>query len=243
MLAAATTVPCPQVVLYHALTGRLRWVLGSHAGFVYSISWARDDSSLVTASADFTAKVWHLPELPAPAVPSAAACNLHAARSSRQHSRQQRQGSNQASNSGSGWGASGEPFAGAAVSSWGAAGDVDSSSMGGTSAFAALTLSSGATATTAAAAAAGVIVAVLQHTCYVYAAEQHPMLQSASATVVTAGFDGIVRLWSCKGVVLHSLQVLNGCQLACCCWCPGSTLTQRMPSRAGVGCAHQLPCV
>lgn len=46
-----------QVVLYQALTGRLCWVLGTHSGMVHSMSWAKDDSALVTASADFTAKV------------------------------------------------------------------------------------------------------------------------------------------------------------------------------------------
>jgi WD40 repeat protein len=50
-----------QVVLHHGLTGRLRAVLGGHNGLVHCLSWAPDDSALVSASGDFTAKVWHLP--------------------------------------------------------------------------------------------------------------------------------------------------------------------------------------
>lgn len=49
------------MVLCHGPTGELLAVLGSHDGLVYSVAWAADDSAVVTASADMTAKVWHLP--------------------------------------------------------------------------------------------------------------------------------------------------------------------------------------
>lgn len=39
-------------------------MLGTHDSQVHSISWSHDDSALITASADFTAKVWHVPGLP-----------------------------------------------------------------------------------------------------------------------------------------------------------------------------------
>lgn len=70
------------------------------------------------------------------------------------------------------------------------------------------TASAGVITTTspAAASAAGVSVSVLQHTCFVYAAELHPT-QQPWPTVVTAGFDGVLRLWSMEGVVLYSLVV------------------------------------
>ncbi|KAF8056726.1 tbccd1 [Scenedesmus sp. PABB004] len=55
-----------QVRLYHCLSGAPAAELGWHAGLVYGLTWAHDDSALASASADFTAKLWHLPRLPAP---------------------------------------------------------------------------------------------------------------------------------------------------------------------------------
>jgi WD40 repeat protein len=52
------------VQVYHALSGKLLTTLGHHCGLVYGLSWARDESCLVSASADFTAKVWHLASRP-----------------------------------------------------------------------------------------------------------------------------------------------------------------------------------
>jgi len=53
-----------KVAVYHGLTGQLQAVLGTHDGLVYGINWSADDSAIVTASADLTAKVWHLRQSP-----------------------------------------------------------------------------------------------------------------------------------------------------------------------------------
>jgi WD40 repeat protein len=213
---------CQQVVLYHALSGRVLWVMGSHAGMVHSMSWARDDSSLVTASADFTAKLWRLPELPGPPVAHVtqpgidSSGGLGATGASCWPSSTQPGGSSAwAPAAGGTWAATAAAGAGAA-----GGGGMCASQEGMLASFkpSALASTSGAAATTLAAAAAGVSVTVLQHTCYVYAAEQHPLPQSAGVTVATAAFDGAVRLWSEQGVALCSLQVRrhrqsvgNGC--------------------------------
>jgi WD40 repeat protein len=124
---------------------------------VYSISWSRDDACVITASADYTAKVWHLPLLPSPA-------NANAA----QHA---------------------DPTAGVAS---------DGRS----------TLGTGAAAAAAAAAdGSGVSCSVLQHKCFVYAAELHPV-QQPLLLAVTGGYDGVVRVWSAAdGQQLSCLQV------------------------------------
>jgi WD40 repeat protein len=153
----------PQIMLYQALTGRLCWVLGTHEGMVYSISWSRDDSCVITASADYTAKVWHLPLLPSPA-------NANAAQI--------------------------DPTAGTAS---------DGRSTLGTAAAAA--------AAAAAADGSGVSCSVLQHKCFVYAAELHPV-QQPLLLAVTGGYDGVVRVWSAvDGQQLSCLQV----RLFCAC--------------------------
>lgn len=217
-----------QVALYHALSGKLRWVLGSHAGMVYSMCWARDDSSLVTASADFTAKVWHLPQLPGPALASSEMYRLDLGRtgsapatlisSSKVGARPQVPhgyvpgwtGTAVAACPNSGSATGGAVQGGSGAASCGASVYAE---LAGTNAPTAhhaaapmLTQTTGAAAATEAAAAAGVYVGVLQHTCFVYAAELHT-LPHPVMTVVTAGFDGLVRLWSAEGVVLYSLQV------------------------------------
>jgi len=161
---------------------------------VHSISWAKDDSAVVTGSADFTAKVWHLPELPG-TLPSSL-------QSARTYSAAQF-GSEQSVRT-------------AAAEQTVAAATLASPQKSPTRHYAApLTSSSAITAEHATlmsaslgatAAAAGVSVTVLQHTCFVYAAEAHPMPHPLP-TVVTAGFDGALRLWSMEGMVLCSLLV------------------------------------
>jgi WD40 repeat protein len=132
-------LPALQIVLYQALTGRLCCVLGSHEGMVYSISWARDDSCIITASADYTSKVWHLPLLPCPANAAAA----------------------------------------------------------GTASLITSSINS----------SSGVTCSVLQHKCFVYAAELHPV-QQPLLLAVTGGYDGMVRVWSAAdGQQLSFLQV------------------------------------
>uniref|UniRef100_A0A383VQN2 Uncharacterized protein n=1 Tax=Tetradesmus obliquus TaxID=3088 RepID=A0A383VQN2_TETOB len=141
-----------KIVLYQALTGRLCWVLGSHAGMVYSITWARDDSSIITASADYTAKVWHLPLLPSPANAS-----THA-------------------------------------------------TLGGMSEMTGTAASSSSSSS--------VSCSVLQHKCFVYAAELHPV-QQPLLLAVTGGYDGFVRVWSAAdGQQLAALQV-SGSPINC----------------------------
>lgn len=154
-----------QIALYQAMTGRLCWVLGSHEGIVYSINWAKDDSSIITASADYTAKVWHLPLLPSPA-------HLH-----------------DTSHHGLGVSA-GSSSAGLSTAAWfGAAAAASSSQQ--------------------------VVCTVLQHKCFVYAAELHPE-QQPLLLAVTGGYDGVLRVWSAAdGQQLSSLQVnpllVTGC--------------------------------
>lgn len=213
-------VCCVQVVLYQALTGRLCWVLGSHYGMVHSISWAKDDSTVVTASADFTVKLWHLPKLPAPASGSPQS-SLTRHYSGMVLDRQpllpysEASGQQQAT-AGAGAGGAAGSRPGLACMSGARAGTLDTScsTLGrGQGDTRHVTGTSCSTSLGAAAAAAGVSVSVLQHTCFVYAAELHPT-QQPLPTVVTAGFDGVLRLWTCDGVVLHSLLVSwGGCHV------------------------------
>jgi WD40 repeat protein len=163
---------------------------------VHSISWAKDDSAVVTASADFTAKVWLLPELPGPpASGDTLSCGLTRHHSSYEYTYDR------------------AAVLGTASAEQTAAGGVASTPGSPTRAYVARQDSSAAVLNTgvlaslgATAAAAGVGVSVLQHTSFVYAAEMHPTMQPLP-TVITAGFDGVLRLWSLEGVVLYSLQV------------------------------------
>ncbi|MEW5304430.1 MAG: hypothetical protein WDW36_007041 [Sanguina aurantia] len=48
-----------QIVLYHTLTGsRVLTIASAHHTLIYSLAWSKDDSCLVSASSDCTAKVW-----------------------------------------------------------------------------------------------------------------------------------------------------------------------------------------
>lgn len=180
---------------------------------VHSISWAKDDSSFVTASADFTAKVWHLPVLPVP-LPGGSQQQHH----QQQHQRQQPGFfPQQYSDGGGGGGGGGQQWGmmpcNSSSNSNSANGHQPTTAAGqapqhdSIDSFAAAGLGfTAASSLGATAAAAGVSVSILQHTCFVYAAELHPMLKPLQ-TVVTAGFDGVLRLWSMEGVVLYSLLV------------------------------------
>jgi WD40 repeat protein len=223
-----------QVVLYQALTGRLCWVLGSHAGMVHSISWAKDDSAVITASADFTVKIWHLPELPGPPYGSPQSSLM------RHYSGMQFDQSTIPPLSGTADMSASSAAAAAAAAAGTPAGTsamcamsanttyVTAHSIGSPNTWqhgrgfsqslgytgAATAAAAGAAEGPAAAAGGGVSVNVLQHTCFVYAAELHPTLQPMP-TVVTAGFDGVLRLWNLQGVLLYSLLVrLVACNAA-----------------------------
>ena len=190
-----------QVVLYQALTGRLCWVLGSHAGMVHSISWAKDDSAVVTASADFTAKVWLLPELPGPpASGDTLSYGLTRHHSSYEYTYDRAAGLHTAC-------ADQIAVGGVSVAGVASAPGSPKRAYMARQGSSAAVLNTGVLASLGAtAAAAGVGVSVLQHTSFVYAAEMHPTMQPLP-TVITAGFDGVLRLWSLEGVVLYSLQV------------------------------------
>lgn len=63
----AVMLPCKSVTLslpssqvYRGLSGQLLATLGDRCGLVYGLAWAKGGSCLVSAMADFTAKVWHL---------------------------------------------------------------------------------------------------------------------------------------------------------------------------------------
>ncbi|KAK8744268.1 hypothetical protein OTU49_000710 [Cherax quadricarinatus] len=49
-----------QILVYDALEGHLEHTLMGHLGLIYDISWSVDDHLLLTASADSTARVWHV---------------------------------------------------------------------------------------------------------------------------------------------------------------------------------------
>ncbi|KAG2484321.1 hypothetical protein HYH03_016863 [Edaphochlamys debaryana] len=50
-----------KLVIYKTLTGAcVKTIHGAHSGFVYEVAWARDDSAIITASADGTARIWEL---------------------------------------------------------------------------------------------------------------------------------------------------------------------------------------
>lgn len=130
--------------MYHGLTGQIQSILGRHDGIVYCMSWAKDDLALVTASADYTSKVWHFPLTK----PSGAVAEVTA-----------------------------QPPTDLTQPR------VPDGLLHATS------------------------CCVLQHTCYVYAAEFHPMLQPLPI-VATAGYDGTLRLFNgMTGQVLFSLKV------------------------------------
>jgi WD40 repeat protein len=199
---------------------------------IHSISWAKDDSALITASADFTAKVWHLPVLPGPPVGSPQASMLWQYNSSTSGVVQQGHyissttGALQQHHSsvpGTQHSTAGEQaLAGTTGIAGGTWLDSKSTTQRAYARRSACSTSSstqrvwpgytdglGTTATASlgeTAAAGGVSVSLLQHTCFVYAAEMHPTFQPLP-TVVTAGFDGVLRLWDMEGVVLCSLMV------------------------------------
>lgn len=49
-----------EVLIYDVLAGHLEQVLCGHLGLIYDICWSTDDSHVLTASADSTARVWKL---------------------------------------------------------------------------------------------------------------------------------------------------------------------------------------
>ena len=66
LVSSMCRMPHTQIAVHHGLTGQLQCVLGSHTGLVYDVTWAPDDSAVVTASADLTAVVWPLPPRSSP---------------------------------------------------------------------------------------------------------------------------------------------------------------------------------
>ncbi|XP_045615343.1 jouberin isoform X2 [Procambarus clarkii] len=49
-----------QILIYDVLGGYLKHTLTGHLGLIYDISWSDNDHLLLTASADSTARVWHV---------------------------------------------------------------------------------------------------------------------------------------------------------------------------------------
>lgn len=49
-----------EVFVYDVLSGHMEQVLYGHLGLIYDICWSTDDSHILTASADSTARVWKL---------------------------------------------------------------------------------------------------------------------------------------------------------------------------------------
>eukprot|EP00775_Hariotina_reticulata_P007429 gene7429-7638_t len=144
-----------------------RWLAAAAADSNARISWAKDDSAIITASADYTAKVWHLPALPV-------------------------------------------PYKGSSGSIYGTAAGLGTLRAGSSSTFGSTAAAVGA------AASAGVACVVLQHHCFVYAAEVHPRVAPVMVAV-TGGYDGTLRVWdACQGLVLFAVQV---------CSCPVNCLT------------------
>lgn len=48
------------ILLYDVVTGELEHTLLGHLGLIYDISWSDNDQLLLTASADSTARIWHI---------------------------------------------------------------------------------------------------------------------------------------------------------------------------------------
>jgi hypothetical protein len=195
----------PQIVVYHGLTCCLAAVLGGHDGLVYSIAWSPDDLAVVTASADLTARVWHLPPgLLAPPERSPLA---------------------RARGSSSGAGGAARALCSNGWVGGGGGGWVGGGSGGGAGsglevgpavAEAAAALDGPAAAARLAAAGqgdeeGGGRCVTLQHACFVYAAAPCPAPGlGGGAAVATGGFDGVLRLWNASGaggLLLHTVQV------------------------------------
>ncbi|KAG7176425.1 jouberin-like [Homarus americanus] len=49
-----------QILIYDIITGQLEQALPGHLGLIYDISWSDNDYLLLTASADSTARIWHV---------------------------------------------------------------------------------------------------------------------------------------------------------------------------------------
>lgn len=209
-----------QVALYHGLTGQLQAVLGSHDGIVYDISWAADDSAVVTASADLTAKVWHLPQRcgSGGGSPGSAGGGSPLAR--------QQQlltlfgtggGSPHAGGGGGGLWPSGRSAGGGGGTSGGSGHSTltveAAGSSGGGGAEAAGEADAGGEI--AEEEAAWPLAVTLQHACFVYTAAFCPLPGLGGAVVVTGGYDGMLRLWDARpgagGLLLSALQVRTSC--------------------------------
>lgn len=206
----------PQVVLYHGLTGQLQAVLGTHDGLVYSISWASDDSALVTTSADLTAKVFKLPHLG----PQLGGTGMVTLLGSRSHGHTFGVGSSPTKRT-----AGAAQQLTAAVTPMGQQCGVTSdtgtspqlmpvaAALAGEGACTGMegTLRSGGdvdvvTPSGDDGVTSGVIT--LQHACYVYCAEFCPQPGLGAAVVVTGGYDGALRLWDAgRGLLLFATQV------------------------------------
>ncbi|KAI8466790.1 MAG: hypothetical protein J3K34DRAFT_460714 [Monoraphidium minutum] len=225
--ACANSEGATKVAIYHGLTGQLQCVLGGHDGLVYSVTWSPDDSALVTASGDLTAKVWHLrPPLGI---------------------------TGGGSGGGGGPGGGGGVFGTGGL--YGSVGSVGSGALGALLASSprrhgggggslastgALRTSVGGREEAAAQAqpgsphgftarsggggggegaegggaarwddgGCGVGVATLQHACFVYTAEFCPMAGLGSCVVATGGYDGALRLWdAARGLLLCCVQL------------------------------------
>ncbi|GLI69362.1 hypothetical protein VaNZ11_013953 [Volvox africanus] len=214
-----------RIVIYHALTGApKRTIHGAHNGFVYEVAWARDDSAIITASADGTAKVWEFN-------PAAAAAAMEAAVEAAAGGR----GTSVADAAEAAAAAAptmnllatmmprGTAAATAALAAAnpnlnaskpaaadGGGGNVSITSSGSVPAPALAGFKAGATATLPHA-------TVLNHACYVYTAQFHPVQKLGSALVATGAYDGTVRLWRrYTGELLAAVKTQSGCINSLC---------------------------
>ncbi|GIL48429.1 hypothetical protein Vafri_4558 [Volvox africanus] len=216
-----------RIVIYHALTGApKRTIHGAHNGFVYEVAWARDDSAIITASADGTAKVWEFnPAAAAAAMEAAteAAAGGHGISTSVADAAEAAAVAAPAMNLLATMmprGTSAATAAPAAANSnlnaskpaaaGGGGGSVSITSSGSVPAPALAGYKAGAAATLPHA-------TVLNHACYVYTAQFHPVQKLGSALVATGAYDGTVRLWRrYTGELLAAVKTQSGCINSLC---------------------------
>ncbi|GIL96403.1 hypothetical protein Vretimale_2258 [Volvox reticuliferus] len=216
-----------RIVIYHALTGApKRTIHGAHNGFVYEVAWARDDSAIITVSADGTAKIWEFN-------PAAAAAAMEAAAAAAASARGTSTGVADAAEAAAVAAPAMNLLAtmiprgtSAAAAAPGAANtnlnaSKPAATIGG-GGNASVTGSGSVLATALAGFKAGATASlphatVLNHACYVYTAQFHPVQKIGTALVATGAYDGTVRLWRrYTGELLAAVKTQSGCINSLC---------------------------